>query len=60
MRYKISAEIAAILKPPDVRDQLVAMGLEVVGSSPAEFTQYIRSDSAKWGKVIRDAKIKAE
>ena len=57
---KVSAEIAAILKAPDVRDQLVAMGLEVVGSSPAEFTQYIRTESAKWGKVIRDAKIKAE
>jgi len=57
---KVSAEIAAILKAPDVRDQLVAMGLEVVGSSPAEFTQYIRSESAKWGKVIKDAKIKAE
>ena len=57
---KVSAEIAAILKAPDVRDQLVAMGLEVVGSSPAEFTQYIRTESAKWGKVIRDAKIKAD
>jgi tripartite-type tricarboxylate transporter receptor subunit TctC len=57
---KVSAEIAAILKQPDVRDQLVSMGLEVVGSSPAEFTQYIRTESAKWGKVIRDAKIRAE
>ena len=57
---KISAEIAAIVRLPDVRDQLVGMGLEPVGSSPAEFTQYIRAESTKWGKVIRDAKVKAE
>jgi len=57
---KVAAEVAAIVKLPDVRDQLVAMGLEPVGSSPAEFAQYSRTESAKWGKVIREAKIKAE
>ena len=57
---KISADIAAILKQPDVRDQLVGMGLEVVGSTPDEFARYIRSESDKWGKVIRDANVKAE
>jgi tripartite-type tricarboxylate transporter receptor subunit TctC len=58
--HKLSMEIAAIVRMPDVRDQLVGMGLEVVGSTPAEFTEYIRAESKKWGKVIRDAKIKAE
>ena len=57
---KISADIAAILRMPDVRDQLTGMGLEVVGSSPAEFSQYVRSESEKWGKVIREAKVKVD
>jgi tripartite-type tricarboxylate transporter receptor subunit TctC len=57
---KISADIAAILKQPEVRDQLVGMGLEVVGSSPAEFDKYIKDESAKWGKVIKAAGVKAE
>ena len=57
---KVSADIAAVLRMPDVRDQLVGMGLDVVGSSPAEFTRYIRDESQKWGKIIRDAKVKAE
>jgi tripartite-type tricarboxylate transporter receptor subunit TctC len=57
---KISADIAAILKQPEVRDQLVGMGLEVVGSSPAEFDRYVKSESEKWGKVIKAAGIKAE
>ena len=35
-------------------------GLEPVGSSPAEFTKYIRAESTTLGKVIRDSKIKAE
>jgi tripartite-type tricarboxylate transporter receptor subunit TctC len=42
---KISADIAAILRAPDVREQLTGMGLEVVGSTPAQFSQYIRSES---------------
>jgi tripartite-type tricarboxylate transporter receptor subunit TctC len=57
---RLSREIAAILKAPEVRDQLVAMGLEVVASTPAEYTDYIGVESTKWGKIIRDAKIQAE
>ena len=57
---RLSREIAAILKTPEVRDQLVAMGLEVVASTPAEYTDYIGVESTKWGKIIRDAKIQAE
>ena len=57
---RVSADIAAVLRMPDVRDQLVGMGLEVVGSTPAEFAQYVRSESAKWGKVIREANVKVD
>ena len=57
---KVSSEIAAMLRMPEVRDQLVNMGLDVVGSSPAEFSRYVKVESEKWGKVIRDAKVKAE
>jgi tripartite-type tricarboxylate transporter receptor subunit TctC len=57
---KISGDIAAVLRMPDVREQLVGMGLEVVGSSPAEFATYFDEESKKWGKVIRDAKIRVE
>jgi len=57
---KVSADIATILKEPEVRDRLVGMGLEPVGSSPADFAAYVKSESAKWGKVIKDAGVKAE
>ena len=42
------------------RDQLVAMGLEVVASTPAEFAAYIDAESKKWGKLIREAKIQVD
>lgn len=57
---RLSREIAAILTAPDVRDALVAMGLEVVASTPAQFAAYNEAESRKWGKIIRDAKIQAE
>jgi tripartite-type tricarboxylate transporter receptor subunit TctC len=52
---KLYREIAAILKMPDVRSQLEGMGLEIVASSPSEFSAYIESESKKWGKLIKDA-----
>ncbi|MBL8385126.1 MAG: tripartite tricarboxylate transporter substrate binding protein [Burkholderiales bacterium] len=57
---RLQRETAAVVQAPEVRDRLVAMGLEVVASTPADFADYLRSESAKWGKVIRDAKIRAE
>jgi len=57
---RLSREIAAILRTPEVRDQLVAMGLEVVASTPAEFAAYIDAESKKWGKLIREAKIQVD
>ncbi len=54
---KVAREVAAILRMPDVRAQLEAMGLEIVASPPAEFAAYIDSESKKWGKLIKDAKV---
>jgi tripartite-type tricarboxylate transporter receptor subunit TctC len=57
---KLNREIGAILRTPEVRDQFVAMGLDVVADTPAQFAAYLDSESKKWGKVIKDAKIQAE
>lgn len=57
---RLSKEIAAILRTPDVRSQLETMGLEIVASTPSEFATYIEADSKKWGKIIKDAGVKVE
>ncbi len=53
-------QIAAIVALPDVRDQLATLGFDPVADSPQEFAAQIKVEIAKWGKVIRDAKITVE
>jgi len=57
---QVQAEAARISKLPDIRERLTAAGFEVVGGSSEAFETLIRSNHARLGKVIRDARIKAE
>jgi tripartite-type tricarboxylate transporter receptor subunit TctC len=57
---KLNAEINAALKMPDVRAKLEAAGIEVQGGTPQEYAALIKSDLAKWGKVVKEAGIPAE
>lgn len=57
---KIQAEVAAIIRSPEVEARMTSMGLEVVGNTPAEFTDYIRQETQKFGPLIRKANIKPE
>jgi tripartite-type tricarboxylate transporter receptor subunit TctC len=58
---KLNAETQRIFTDPSFRDRVLASSFiySIVGS-PEDFAARIRADSAKWGKVIRDANIKAE
>jgi len=44
----------------DVRSRLAAQGVDVVGGSPAELAAYLRSEVSRWGKVVRDAKLRVD
>jgi tripartite-type tricarboxylate transporter receptor subunit TctC len=57
---KLNTEINAILKMPDVRTKLEAAGIEIQGGTPQEYAALIKSDLAKWSKVIKAAGIPAE
>jgi len=57
---QIHAEIVRVSQLADTRERLLAAGFEVVGSSPEAFAALIRNDTARLGKVIRDAGIRAE
>jgi tripartite-type tricarboxylate transporter receptor subunit TctC len=57
---KLQAEVAKVLARPDVTERLRILGFEAIGSTTAEFAKYIDEESAKYGQIIRDARIKAE
>ena len=57
---KLNAEINAALKMPDVRAKLEAAGIEIQGGSPQDYAALIKSDLAKWGKVVKEAGIPLE
>ena len=57
---KLQAESARILRLPDVREKLAALGAEAVGNRPEELAAIIRAESVRWQKVVKDAGIKAE
>ncbi|HEX2825034.1 MAG TPA: tripartite tricarboxylate transporter substrate binding protein [Burkholderiales bacterium] len=57
---KLNAEVVRILKTPEVRDRFIAMGADPVASTPEQFGAYVKSEIARWGKVIRDNNIQAD
>ena len=57
---RLHTEIVRILNLPDVKERLSSLGAEPVGSTPAQFASFIQADTAKWAKVVREAKIPAQ
>lgn len=54
---KLQAEIARILRLPEVSALLNKQGLEVIASTPAEFVAYNRAELAKWARTVKEANI---
>jgi len=57
---RLQAEVAKVLRQPDVRERLAALGAEPVGSTPAEFGAFVRAEHARWGRIIREKGIRSE
>ena len=57
---RLNAEILKVLQLPATRERFAAEGFEAAGNTPAQFAAYIKAEQIKWGKVIKDAGIKAD
>ncbi len=57
---RLNAEILKVLQLPATRERFAAEGFEAAGTSPAQFAAYIKTEQIKWGKVIKEAGIKAD
>ncbi|MEI6318887.1 MAG: tripartite tricarboxylate transporter substrate binding protein [Pseudomonadota bacterium] len=57
---RLAIELARIVRLPAMREQLLADGAVPVGSTPQAFGAHIKAELARWSKLVRDAKIKAD
>ncbi len=57
---RLSADIAASVRTPEVAQKLNGLGFDVVTSTPKEFTAHVQSEVAKWAKVVKDSSAKLD
>src|SRR3954465_10712148 len=57
---KLNAEVVRILKLPDVIEKLAVAGVEIQTTTPKEWGDFVKSEIAKWNKVVKEAGIKVE
>lgn len=56
----LSQAMGSAVQRPDVRSRFIDLGIDPVGSSAPEFAQFLKTEVAKWAKVIRDANVKVD
>lgn len=57
---KLNAEINKALTSADVKEKLFSLGTEPVGGTPEQFTAHVKSEVAKWRKVVKDSGVKVD
>ncbi len=57
---RLNAEFTKIVKSPETRKQLAGRGADPVTSTPEEAAQFIKSETERWGKVVREAGARAD
>lgn len=57
---RINRDANAVLAMPDVQEKLDTYGAEDGGGSPEKFAEFIRSETAKWAKVVKDADVRID
>ena len=57
---RLNQEIVRFLKTPEAKERFQTQGAEAFGSTPEEFAAAIKTDIARWGKIIKDLNIRDE
>jgi tripartite-type tricarboxylate transporter receptor subunit TctC len=57
---RLNAESVKALKLPEVRDRFDTLDIRPIGSTPEQFSAYIKSEIARWGKVVRQSGAKPD
>jgi tripartite-type tricarboxylate transporter receptor subunit TctC len=56
---KLNTELMAVMALPTVRDKLQGQGMEVLGGTPAQYLDFIRAETERWGRIVRASGAKA-
>ena len=56
----LNQSVNQALQSVDMRERLAALAFEPVGGSSQQFADYVKTEIAKWGRVVREGNIKAE
>ena len=57
---RLNAEIAKVMRQPEVRKQLADQGAEAVSTTPEQFGSFIDSEISRWAVVIKESGAKVE
>ena len=57
---KLHADIVRVLDMPDVRERLSVQGVDVAGTTPAEFEKFLRDEVVRWGKAVKQSGAKPD
>ncbi|MEQ1775605.1 MAG: tripartite tricarboxylate transporter substrate binding protein [Burkholderiales bacterium] len=57
---RLNTDIIKVMQAPETRAQLAKVGLDVITSSSADFSKFVRVETEKWARVVREAKIRVE
>ena len=57
---RLNAEIVKVLNSPDIKDRFAKQGVEIRTSTPDQFGDFLKTEVARWAKVIKDAGIRAD
>lgn len=57
---RLHHELVEVLKEPEVQEKFRSLGLDIIGSTPKEFSTFLRKDIVKWAKVVKDSGAKAD
>ncbi len=58
--HRLNKEVVRVLNTPQVKERFFNIGVEVVGSSPEQLSDTMKTEMARWSKVIKDAGIRAD